>query len=180
MTLRDRDVDVTVQIPATDDPSEVGPVDLVLFCVKTYDLGAAAETSSMVGDDTMVLTVLNGVDSVERLARILRKDCVIAGATYASGTKVEPGVVAYGGVRADLMFGEPEGGESERTRRLLETFEKAGLPAELRTDMSVVQWEKFMAICGTGGRGRKTTYDRYEVGFKAVEVQGLPSGEPVV
>ena len=152
LTLRDGDVDVTVEIPATDDPSEVGPVDLVLFCVKTYDLGAAAEqTRPMVGDDTMVLTVLNGVDSVERLARILGKDCVIAGATYAGGIKVEPGVVAYGGVRADLMFGEPEGGESERTERLLETFEKAGLPAELRTDMPVVQWEKFVAICGTGG-----------------------------
>ena len=60
-------------------------------------------------------------------------------------------MVAYGGVRADLMFGEPEGGESERTERLLEMFEKAGLPAELRTDMPVVQWEKFVAICGTGG-----------------------------
>lgn len=63
-------------------------MDLVLFCVKTYDLGAAAEqTRPMVGDDTMVLTVLNGVDSVERLARILGKDCVIAGATYAGGSR---------------------------------------------------------------------------------------------
>ena len=106
-------------------------MDLVLFCVKTYDLGAAAEqTRPMVSDDTMVPTVLNGVDSVERLTRILGKDCVIAGATYAGGIKVEPGVVAYWGVRADLMFGEPEGGENERTERLLETFEKAGLPAE--------------------------------------------------
>ena len=49
------------------------------------------------------------------------------------------------------MFGEPEGGESERTKRLLEVFEKTGLPAELRTDMPVVQWEKFVAKCGTGG-----------------------------
>ena len=61
LTLRDGDVDVTVQIVATDDPSEVGPVDLVLFCVKTYDLGAAAEqTRPMVGDDTI------GSDGTER------------------------------------------------------------------------------------------------------------------
>ena len=152
LTLRDGDVDTTVQIQATDDPSEVGQVDLVLFCVKTYDLDQAAElTQPMVGDDTMVLSVLNGVDSIERLARILGKDRVIAGATYTSGLKVGPGVVAYGGVRAPLMFGEPGGGESERTKRLFELFEKAGLPVELRTDMPTVQWEKFVAICGTGG-----------------------------
>ena len=152
ITLRDGDVDVTVQITATNDPSEIGAVDLVLFCVKTYDLDQAAEQlRPIVGDDTMVLSVLNGVDSVDRLACILGKECVIAGATYASGIKVGPGVVACGGMQADLVFGEPEGGESERTKRLLELFEKAGLPAELRTDMPVVQWQKFMAICGTGG-----------------------------
>ena len=66
--LRDGDVDVTVQIVATDDPSEIGPVDLVMFCVKTFDLDQAAEQiRPIVGDDTMVLSVLNGVDSIDRL-----------------------------------------------------------------------------------------------------------------
>lgn len=152
LTLRDGDSDVTVRIRATDDPGEIGPVDLVLFCVKTYDLVSAAEqTRPLVGDETMVLTVLNGVESVDLLGDILGKEHIIAGATYASGIKVAPGIVAYGGVRGNLIFGEPEGGESERTQRLLETFEKVGLPAELRTDMPQVQWEKFVAICASGG-----------------------------
>ncbi len=152
LTLRDGDVDTTVQLQATDDPSEVGPVGLVLFCVKTYDLESAAQlTRPMVGGDTMVLSVLNGVDSVERIGRIVGEDRVIAGATYTSGLKVGPGVVAYGGVRAPLMFGEPEGGESERTKQIFELFEKAGLPSELHADMPTVMWEKFVAICGTGG-----------------------------
>ena len=153
LTLRHFDEDVaTVKMTATSDPDEVGLVDLVLFCVKTYDLETAArQARSLVGDETVVLPIQNGVTSGEQLRRIVGENAVIGGATYADGRLVEPGVVTFGHSKAPLVFGELEGGESERTQRILETFEKADLQAELSADMPAVLWEKFVTVCGSGG-----------------------------
>src|SRR5271154_5758701 len=68
---------------ATDDPASVGPVDLVLFAVKLWDTEKAGEqTKPLVGPNTRVVTLQNGVDSVERLAPILGDAAAIGGATY--------------------------------------------------------------------------------------------------
>jgi 2-dehydropantoate 2-reductase len=151
LTLRHLDDEVArVKIAATTDPAEVGPVDLVLFCVKTYDLEtAAARARPLVGDDTVVLPIQNGVTSCERLARIVGEKAVIGGTTYADGSVVEPGVISFGHSAAPLLFGELEGGASARTRRLLDTFDNAELEAEVRADMPIVLWEKFVAVCAT-------------------------------
>ena len=153
LTLRHFDEEVaTVKMTATNDPAEVGPVDLVLFCVKTYDLETAAQQARpLVRDETVLLPIQNGVTIGERLRQIVGEKAVIAGATYSSGSLVEPGVVTFGHMEAPLVFGELDGGESERTERIRAVLEKAGLQVELKADMPVVLWEKFVAVCGTAG-----------------------------
>jgi 2-dehydropantoate 2-reductase len=121
--------DITVRAPATDRCDDVGPVDLVLMCVKTYDLESAAlQALPLVGTDTVVLPIQNGVDAVERLGHTLGDDRVIAGITYVNAHRTAPGVIRHA-VGDRLVFGEVAGGLSERTGAL---------------------WEKFAGICGAG------------------------------
>src|SRR5687767_1200843 len=83
------------QARATPDPAEVGPVDVVLFAVKLWDTEAAAEMARpLVGPETRVITVQNGIDSVERLAPILGADKVAGGLAYIATVIKAPGVVS--------------------------------------------------------------------------------------
>ncbi len=142
----------TVPVQATDDADPVGEMDLVLFCVKGYDLEEAAQQCrSLVGLNTAVIPVQNGIDVPERLERILGEGRVLGGMTYVAGKIEAPGVVAQRGTSGELVFGELDGGTSGRAEGILDLFRQAGLPAELRTDIRVRLWEKFIVICATGG-----------------------------
>ena len=142
----------TVPVQATDDADQVGVVDLVLFCVKAYDLeDAARQCRSLVGPNTAVIPLQNGIDVPEQLERILGEGRVLGGMTYVAGKIEAPGVVVQRGTAGELIFGELAGGTSARAGRILDFFRQAGLPAELRTDIRVRLWEKFTVICATGG-----------------------------
>ena len=143
--------DFTVRVEATDDPRDTGPVDLVLFCVKTYDLEPAARlVRPLVDAQTVVIPVQNGLDAAEQLGAILGREHVLGGVSYVGGSIEAPGVVREGGAGA-LLFGEPAGGTSPRVERLLEVFQQAGLPAELRSDIGLAVWQKFLMICAVSG-----------------------------
>ena len=99
-----RDQGLTVQSPitgdfrcavsATDDLDAIGQVDLILFCVKTYDLdAAAARLSPLVGPDTLLLPLQNGIDSAERLSKVVGPAAVLGGVAYVAATRVAPGLV---------------------------------------------------------------------------------------
>ncbi len=93
-------------VHVTDDPNAIGPVDLVLFAVKLWDTETAGEaTRPLVGSNTRVVTLQNGVDSVERLAPILGTDAVIGGATYIVTTIAKPGVIRHTGAYAKVRCG---------------------------------------------------------------------------
>lgn len=142
----------TIPVQATDDADQVGEMDLVLFCVKAYDLEEAArQCRSLVGPNAAVIPVQNGIDVPERLEGILGEGRVLGGMTYVAGKIEAPGVVAQRGTSGELIFGELGGGTSGRAERILDFFRQAGLPAELRTDIRVRLWEKFIVICATGG-----------------------------
>jgi 2-dehydropantoate 2-reductase len=143
--------DVTVAVPATDRPEEVGEVDLVLVGVKAYDLDAAAQQlRPLVGPATAVLPVQNGVDATERLARAVGATAVLSGAAVVAVVREAPGIVRHdGGGR--LVLGEPGGGTSPRTACLLEALRGAGIAAEVPPDVRVALWEKFAAVCANGG-----------------------------
>jgi 2-dehydropantoate 2-reductase len=143
-----------LQIPvgATDDPREIGPVDLVWFCVKTYDLDEAARRAvPLVGPATMALPIQNGVEAPEQLAAILGREHVLGGVGRAGGTLVAPGRVEQKSARATVVFGELGGGSSERTERLGRILEQAGLDPRVTSDVEADLWDKFVQACAIFG-----------------------------
>ena len=143
--------DFTVHAPATANPGEIGPVDLVLVGVKTYDLDAAAvQLRPLVGPETLVLPLQNGIDSHERLAQVLGREPVLGGVGYVVSTIDAPGVIAHTGLNR-VVFGELDGGASPRTERLQVVLTRAGIEAELHPDIRLPLWEKFVLLSATGG-----------------------------
>lgn len=142
----------TIQINparAIGDPAEAGDdVELALFTVKTYDAESAARAlRPAVGPETAVLTLQNGIDSVEILGRILGEEHVLAGVTMIAAAVVEPGVVQENGFSRKVMLGEPRGGESStRVPKLVEVFRAAGLDVDAATDARQAIWDKFVLV----------------------------------
>jgi 2-dehydropantoate 2-reductase len=132
---------------ATDRPAEIGPVDVVLFAPKLYDCESAAEAARpLVGPDTAVISVLNGVDAVDRMIPILGREHVCGGVAYISAAIAEPGVIAHYGRNAQLAFGELDGRPSPRLQGFLAACEKAGVDAKLRDDIQRWIWSKFAML----------------------------------
>ncbi len=150
LTVKSRLVgDFTVPARATDDPATVGPVELVLFCVKSYDTHSAIELiRPLVGPDTMILSVQNGIDSAERIARVVGKSAVLGAVAGVSSIVEAPGVIHHKAGPDVIRFGELLGGTSQRTERLLGVLRRAGIKAELHANIELAIWEKFVLICG--------------------------------
>ncbi len=144
--------DFHVRPKATDDPATIGPVDLVLFCVKGYDTEAAAQQiCPLIGIETAVLCLQNGVDNEEKLARILGKAHVVGGVVHILSTISAPGIISQVAGPRTLKCGEMDGGLSSRTTHIADVFVRAGVRAEASADILVDLWEKFLFICAQGG-----------------------------
>ena len=136
----------------TDTPASVGPVDLVLFAVKLWDTEKAAEkTRPLVGPHTRVITLQNGVDSVERLTPILGDDAVIGGATYVVTTIAEPGVIRHSGTIARIRCGRVDGRPDPALAGYVAQVKAAGIDIILSPDMRTDLWKKFVLLSGTSG-----------------------------
>lgn len=139
-------------VQATDNPQNVGPVDLVLFTVKTYDTEtAAAAIKPLLGPQTVVLTLQNGIDNAERIGAILGVERVMAGPVYIGATIKAPGVIEQNAGPCRIVFGEVAGGISERGQRLLQAFQDAGIVCDLSEQVMTALWEKFVFICAFSG-----------------------------
>lgn len=152
--LRIRSVlgDAAVGVVASDDPRDIGPCDVVLFCVKSYDtVAAAALLPALLGSGGAVLSLQNGVDNEEILAEVWGADRVIGGAAYIFSTVAEPGVIEHTGGPARLVFGELDGQPSQRTERLLQACQNSGIESEVASNIRAVLWTKFAFICATAG-----------------------------
>jgi 2-dehydropantoate 2-reductase len=144
--------DFEVHAAATDDPADIGPCDFVLFCVKAFDTdAAAARLGPLVGDDTAVLSLQNGVENEEKLARAVGEEHVMGGAAFIFAEIAEPGVITHTGGPTSITFGELDGRTSERAQRLLASAERAGFAAELSADIKMVLWAKLAFICAQAG-----------------------------
>ena len=142
----------TLPVQATDDPSEVGPVDLVLFCVKTYDTDAAAASiRPLIRPDTMLLSLQNGIDNEERIARAAGHASGIGAVAYVSSAIKAPGVVVQTAGPGRIIFGELSGGAGERTQRLRAMLQGAGITAEVHPDIRGILLQKFLFICAFSG-----------------------------
>lgn len=147
--------DWTVHGPAEDDTRAVGRCDLVLFAVKTYDNESAVPLlEPLVGRDTVVLTLQNGVDSPDAVAAVAGRDSVLGGPTYIATALVEPGVVQQTGDYRRIAFGEVfdrAGTLTDRVRALDDVFTGAGIQSEPAADGRVPLWEKFAYLAPFAG-----------------------------
>jgi 2-dehydropantoate 2-reductase len=132
---------------ATDDPSGVGPVDVVLFCVKLWDVeSAGAAIRPIVGPKTAVIPLQNGVDAHERLIPVLGREAVMGGTAFVTGSIIAPGVVRQTGAYQRMTFGELDGTISPRGKRLAELCAAAGFEGILSPDVLVPLWDKFTML----------------------------------
>jgi 2-dehydropantoate 2-reductase len=127
----------TLPVRATDTPSEVGPVDLILFCVKTYDTHTAAHTiGPLIGADTMLLSLQNGVDNAQRIAKIAghqeeEEEAGLGAVAYVVSAMEAPGLIAQTAGPGRIILGELAGGMSVRTQRLHSVLHRAEISAEV-------------------------------------------------
>jgi len=136
----------------TDDPKNVGPVDVVMFAVKLWDTEKAAElTRPLVGPNTRVITLQNGIDSVERVAPILGADQVIGGVAYIATVIAAPGVIKHTSQFATMHYGRAD----KKPDAVLDAFTAAGKAAkcdvDLSKDISVERWQKFVFLTAMAG-----------------------------
>ncbi|HBK05340.1 MAG TPA: 2-dehydropantoate 2-reductase [Acetobacteraceae bacterium] len=132
---------------ATDDPATIGPVDFVLFCVKLWDVESAGEQiKPLIGPNTAVIPLQNGIDSAERLIPILGAQAVMGGVAQISATIAEPGVIRQVGTFMRLVFGELEGGKSARGDAFLAMCQKAGFDATHSANIQTELWMKFILL----------------------------------
>ena len=132
---------------ASDKPAAVGPVDIVLFATKLYDTESAGELcKSLIGTDTAVISLLNGVDSEEQLGRILGPQHVVGGVARISAEIAEPGVIQHHSSFASIEFGELDGRRSDRLQRFLDAAEEARINAQLCDDIDAAIWRKFIML----------------------------------
>ena len=131
---------------ATDTPAELGPMDLILLCVKTYHLEDAARSlTDSIHANTVVIPLSNGVDNAETLRRILRKGILLNGCVYISSHIAKPGIVEQTGGSCRLVFG-PENGASQAYRDIETLLQNAGIKAELSGTIALEAWTKFIFI----------------------------------
>ncbi|TAK02435.1 MAG: 2-dehydropantoate 2-reductase [Chloroflexota bacterium] len=132
---------------ATDDPAEIGPVDVVLFCVKSHDTDeAAVRLEPLLREGTAVVSLQNGIDNEDRIAAAVGWTHVLGGSAYILGEVREPGVVEASGPRR-IVFGEWTGGEpTARVRGIVETCRRGGVEAVAATDVRAAKWEKFTLL----------------------------------
>ena len=147
--------DFVVHAPAYDSPSAIGPVDVVLFTVKAYDNPDALKLlPPLVGPHSVVLTLQNGVDSVDEIAAVVGPERVLGGTTYVATALETPGVIVQTGVHRSIIFGEVFGHRSRITDRV-QTIADAFAPADILVtpvaDGRVPIWDKFVYLAPFSG-----------------------------
>lgn len=140
--------DVThISVRATSDPTAVGRVDLVVVLVKGYQTVEAVRSAlPLIGPQTVVLSLQNGWGNADAIASVVDPTQVLAGVTYHSATTLAPGQIRHTG-QGETLLGEPAGEHSERVQRIVELFNRAGVPTTASADIRTTIWEKLALNC---------------------------------
>jgi 2-dehydropantoate 2-reductase len=149
---------------ATDNPAEVGPVDLILFATKTYHTDEAAlAIRPMVGSDTVVLPLQNGVDAAERIGAVVGTKHLLGGATWLSAAIEAPGVIGQYSQFRRIVLGELDGRKTPRAQQVFDALNATGATVELSDNIAKVLWTKFAFIASVGALGSLTrvTFGEY-------------------
>lgn len=136
-----------VRAPATDTPADIGPVDFVLLGVKAYDTeNAAAQAAPLMGDDSAIVTIQNGLDAPERLANRYGAERVISGTTTYTATIVAPGIIHRFPPADQVAVSESTGAATPRLRAFVDALNGAGVQGILSEDPMGILWDKFLWI----------------------------------
>jgi 2-dehydropantoate 2-reductase len=151
LTLRDGGIDRTVKVKARAAADGIGPADLVVVLVKSYHTRQAIEkASTIVGPDTVVMSLQNGLGHEEILAEVAGRERVLAGKTYAGGVLLGPGQVIAGTKGKCTYIGELDGRVTDRARRIADIFTRAGLRTEVSANIMGTMWDKLLINVATG------------------------------
>jgi len=136
----------------TSDPKEVGPVDVVLFAVKLWDTETAAELAKpLVGPQTRVITLQNGVDSVERIAPILGAEQVAGGAAFIASVIGSPGVISHTSQFAKMVCGRIDGKADAQLAAFTDAAKQAGIDIAQSDHINRERWQKFVFLVALSG-----------------------------
>ena len=139
-------------IEATDDARAIGPVDFAIVAVKLYDTEAAAESCrALIGPNTSVVSLQNGVTAADTLAAAVGAERVLGGIAYIMATIDAPGLIVHTGPMARLVLGEFGGGASARVSALAAAIRRAGVTVEESPDISAAIWTKFIFLAPLSG-----------------------------
>ena len=128
----------------TDDPARAGVVDLVLFCVKSYDTeAAAAKLSSLIGDRTIILSLQNGVDNADKIAQRWGNQRTLAGVVYIGSELLQPGKIKHSS-GGKIVFGELDGQVHETTQAVERALSSARISCEVSRAIRNIQWRKLL------------------------------------
>ena len=147
--------DFTVKAPAESDTARVGAVDAVIVAVKTYDNATALPMlTPMVGTNSVVLTLQNGVDSADDIAAVVGEQHVLGGTTYVATALEAPGVIVQTGVHRSIIFGEvfgPRRSISPRVQSIADVLAAADIQVTPVADARVPIWDKFVYLVAFSG-----------------------------
>jgi 2-dehydropantoate 2-reductase len=136
----------------TDDPAKVGPVDIVLFAVKLWDTEKAAEQARpLVGETTRVITLQNGIDSVERIAPILGAEQTVGGAAYIATVIAAPGVIKQTSQFAMMRFGRADKKPDATLKAFVNAGKAAKVDLDITPDIQRELWQKFIFLTAMSG-----------------------------
>ena len=156
---------MALQLPTvsvTDDPKTIGPVDLVMFCVKLWDTETAAkQLLPIVGPETGIISFQNGVTKDDMLRPIFGDKALMGGVCYVGTAITRPGVIAQTGPLQRMVFGEYDGRRSARAETFLRLCKQGGINAELSEDVRRSIWEKYVVLVAMSGA---TTSTRHTIG----------------
>jgi 2-dehydropantoate 2-reductase len=143
---------------ASDNPAGIGPVDLVVVGVKAWQIPAAAEAMKpLVGPQTAVLPLQNGISAADQLAAVLGGEHVLGGLCRISALIAGPGLIRHVAIQPSIAFGELDARSTPRVESLRKVFAACqGLTVQTPADIHLALWEKFMFIVSVGGLGAAT------------------------
>lgn len=151
--------DFAVQpVTADDDPASIGPVDLILVCVKAWQVPEAATAlQPMLGPDTFVVPLQNGIEAPDQLASVIGRSHVLGGLCGIVAHVAGPGHICHMAGDPMIKFGELDNRNTERVESLKQAFERAsGLNVEIPLNIQVAMWQKFLLIAPWSGIGSIT------------------------
>lgn len=132
-----------IRVKASDDPSVMDEVDLVLLTVKSYDTDQAIrQLRPVIGPDTQILTIQNGIENYEKLCRAFGQERVVQGFCRIGASISEPGTIKHSAM-GNITIGNPAGDDESRLQALRQLFETAGIPCTISDDITREVWLKF-------------------------------------